>query len=207
MRLSMTIPLVCVVATVVSTGCATRGHVRTALAEQRTEVDAALDAERSERVAADERLARDLTALRNDLEALRTDLNAEIRAIAQGLQFILPVHFAFDDATVRETDRPALDRFADVVSKHYTGALITIEGFADPAGPVRYNLVLSERRAESVRDYLLERGIPAQLRTVGYGKDRLVVPGAERDDPGAELNRRVVFVVESPTAPQPVTMR
>lgn len=42
------------------------------------------------------------------------------------------------------------------------------------------------------------------LRT--YGEDRLVVPNAERDDPGAELNRRVVFVVESPTAARAITL-
>ena len=44
------------------------------------------------------------------------------------------------------------------------------------------------------------QGIQAELRAVGMGENRPVVPGAAKDDPGAELNRRVVFVVESPAA-------
>lgn len=180
--------------------CATKGHVRNALAEQRAEVDAVIAGERSERMAADERLAADLTALRADLQAMRTEFNASIEAVAQGLQFTLPVHFSFDDATVRETDMEALQRFADIVNRHYTGAVVTVEGFADPAGSASYNRALSKRRSDAVRDQLVQHGIQAQLRTVGYGEDRLVVEGASKDDPGAELNRRVVFVIESPPA-------
>lgn len=201
---------VLVVPALLSAGCATKGHVRTAMEQQRAETNAAIDAavssERAERIAADERLAADLASLRTDLQAMRTEFNAAIEAVAQGLQFALPVHFAFDESSVRDTDRAALDRFAQVVSKHYTGAVVTIEGFADPAGPAAYNVALSKRRAEAVRDYLVERGIQAELRVVGYGKDRQVVPGAQKDQPGAELNRRVVFVVESPSMPRPITM-
>ena len=51
-----------------------------------------------------------------------------------------------------------------------------------------------------MRNYLLTRSISAQVRSVGYGEDRLVVPNAQKDQPGAELNRRVVFVIESPSA-------
>ena len=74
----------------------------------------------------------------------------------------------------------------------------TVEGFADPAGSVRYNLVLSERRAKSVADYLAAQGMsPALIETVGYGKTRLVTPKAWGDQPGADLNRRAVFVIET----------
>jgi peptidoglycan-associated lipoprotein len=52
--------------------------------------------------------------------------------VSQGLQFAFPVHFAFNDATVRTEDAAALDRFANIVSKHYTGAKVTVEGFAIP---------------------------------------------------------------------------
>jgi outer membrane protein OmpA-like peptidoglycan-associated protein len=191
----------------VLTGCATKGALRNAVAEERAAWNAAVSAERSERVASDERLAADLAALRNDLQSMRTEFDAEIEAVAQGLQFILPVHFGYDEATVRAEATAALQRFAEVVSKHYTGALVTVEGFADPAGSMRYNVGLSTRRAEAVRDYLMEQGISAQLRVVGYGEDRLVVPEAAKDDPGAELNRRVVFVVETPNAGRPVAMQ
>lgn len=196
----------CVLATLAFTGCATKGQLRTAVEEERAAWSAAVAAERSERVAGDERLAADLTALRSDLQAMRSEFDADIQAVAQGLQFILPVHFGFDETQIRGEATAALERFAEVVSRHYTGALVTVEGFADPAGSQQYNVALSTRRAESVRDYLMETGISAQLRVVGYGEDRLVVQGAAKDDPGAELNRRVVFVIESPSAGQAITM-
>jgi len=109
------------------------------------------------------------------------------------------VHFGFDDAAVRQQDEAALERFAQVASNYYKGANITIEGFADPAGSAAYNLRLSRERADAVRDFLVSKGLDgATLRTVGYGKTRLVKPGAKGDEAGAELNRRVVFVVETP---------
>ena len=54
-----------------------------------------------------------------------------------------------------------------------------------------------------MRQYLASRGgAETQIRAVGYGEDRQVVPGAAGSKYGADLNRRVVFVVESPTAAQ-----
>lgn len=206
MRLHTKTAAACALAMLFLTGCATRGHVRTALEEERIAWTAAVDAERSERMSSDERLAAELATLRTDLETMRTEFAAEIRAVAEGLQFILPVHFAFDDATVRPDATPVLERFSEIVSRHYTGALVTVEGFADPAGPASYNIALSTRRAEAVREYLVQQGISAQLRTVGYGEARQVVPNAQKDDPGAELNRRVVFVIETPAAAQPVAL-
>jgi outer membrane protein OmpA-like peptidoglycan-associated protein len=205
MQRVVNVAAIATLAVVVLSGCATRGQLRTAMAEQRAEFENAVAAERSERIAADERLAADLATLRSDLQSLRTDFGARIEAVANALRFTLPVHFAFDDASVRPEDTEQLERFAEVISRHYMGAIVTIEGFADPAGPVAYNVALSQRRADAVRDYLIQAGITAQLRTIGYGEERQVVPGAERDDPGAELNRRVVFVVESPGGMPAVT--
>jgi outer membrane protein OmpA-like peptidoglycan-associated protein len=188
-------------------GCATRGHVRTAVQDQAAAQNAALEAERAERLAADQRLGSDvatlradLTALRNELQSLRTEFGAQIAAVEEGLQFALPVHFGFDDAAVRPQDQAVLERFTQVVNRYYTGAVVTVEGFADPAGSAAYNRRLSQRRAEAVREHLMGLGIQAQLRAVGYGADRLVVRNATKDQTGAELNRRVVFVIESPAA-------
>ena len=184
--------------------CATKGFVRTAVRD-----------ERAARIAGDSSLSNtintevasvrgelttvknDVASLRNDLQALRTEFGAKITAMEEGMKFAFPVNFAFDDATVREADRAALDRFANVVNKYYSGSMITIEGFADPAGSTRYNMDLSKRRADAVAAYLSQAGLTtANLRTVGYGESRLVNQGAQRDDPGAEANRRVVFVIE-----------
>lgn len=186
--------------------CATKGFVRNGLDAQRAELTTAINSERDARVAGDNALRTDvdgvksdLNALRTDLASLRTDFGARISAVEGQVKFVMPVHFAFDDATVRESDRAALERFATVAMAHYPGAPITIEGFADPAGGVQYNLQLSKERADAVRDYLVTRGLDGSLlKTVGYGKSRLVRPNAAGNAPGAELNRRVTFVVEAP---------
>jgi len=198
----LTVPLVSLLFV---NACATKGALRNV--EQRVaNNEAAIEQERTERMSADQRLSADLAQLRGDLESMRSDFDARIAAVENGLQFVLPVHFAFDDATVRPQDYEALDRFADVVSKHYTGAVVTVEGFADPAGSRAYNAKLSERRADSVRDYLTQRGISADVRSIGYGEDRQVVEGAAKDEAGAQMNRRVVFVVETPARGQSVTL-
>jgi peptidoglycan-associated lipoprotein len=184
--------------------CATKGFVRTNLEAQRQALTADIAAERAGRMAGDSAVradvARDLAALRADLTALRNEFGAKITAMEGKVQFAFPVHFAFDDATVRDTDRAALERFAEVVRAYYNGAQITVEGFADPAGSRAYNLDLSQRRADAVREFLSERGVsPSLLSSVGYGSTRQVRPGAMRDEPGAQLNRRVAFVIETPS--------
>jgi outer membrane protein OmpA-like peptidoglycan-associated protein len=179
------------------TGCATQHSVK--------RVRAYAENESRNRIAADSAFAvqmgalqGDVSQLRADLTSMRTEFGAKITAMEDGLKFAFPVNFAFNDASVRQEDQAALDRFAAVSQKYYPGAKITVEGFADPAGSQRYNLDLSKRRADAVGGYLTGKGVPNDvLRTIGYGKARLVVPGAQADQPGAEQNRRVVFVIES----------
>lgn len=140
-----------------------------------------------------------LAGLEGDLQALRQDFNVTVERLETAIRFNTPVHFAFDDAAVRPQDRELLDRFADVVRGHYSGATITVEGFTDPAGSAEYNRRLGERRAQAVKDYLVGQGLASeQLRTVSYGQDqqRQVVPGAQ--GPGEEgwQNRRVAMVID-----------
>jgi outer membrane protein OmpA-like peptidoglycan-associated protein len=199
-------------AVVLVSGCATTKALRrateqqqAALTAQQTAQQAALSAERAERAASDSALRQDLgmvrgdlQALRTELQTLRTDFGAKIAAVEAGLQFALPVNFAFNGDQVRDEDHASLNKFAEVVQKYYPGSKVTIEGFADPAGSTRYNLALSRRRAEAVKAYLASQGVTNnELAPIGYGETRLVTPGAWGDKPGAELNRRVVFVIEN----------
>jgi outer membrane protein OmpA-like peptidoglycan-associated protein len=193
-------------------GCATTGALKkanqqheAALAAQATAQQAALATERAERAATDSSLRNDLgmvrgdiTALRTELQTLRTDFGAKISMVEAGLQFAMPVNFAFNAAELRTEDHAALDKFSQVVQKYYPGSKVTIEGFADPAGSSRYNLNLSRRRADAVKAYLASQGLTGnELSTIGYGETRPATPGAWGDKPGADLNRRVVFVIES----------
>lgn len=193
-------------------GCATSGALKrateqqqTALAAQRIELTNQLVAERNERAATDSALRAelgmvrgDVQGLRTELQTLRTDFNAKIAMVQDGMKFALPVTFAYDASAIRDVDTAMLDRFSHVVQQYYPGSKVTIEGFADPAGSTSYNLALSTRRATAVRDYLMSHGLSGtELLPIGYGKTRLVVPGASKDKPGAEQNRRVVFVIET----------
>jgi peptidoglycan-associated lipoprotein len=119
------------------------------------------------------------------------------------IKFDMPVHFAFDNAAVRSEDQPELARFAAVVKTYYPDSRVTVEGFADPSGSEAYNRALSRRRAEAVRTVLADQGLAqGQMSVVGYGETRLVNK-ARHDEAGAEMNRRVVFVIE--TAGSPIT--
>lgn len=139
-----------------------------------------------------------LTALEGDLEKMRNEFGVAIRRLEGLLVFNVPVHFDFDSAEIRPQDRPVLDRFAAVVRNYYPSALITVEGFTDPAGSAAYNLRLGKARAEAVKTYLVEAGeLPAErVRAVSYGEaeDRQVIKGAAGQEGYA--NRRVALVVD-----------
>ncbi|HEU4994602.1 MAG TPA: OmpA family protein [Gemmatimonadaceae bacterium] len=186
------------VAPLLFSACATKGYVRTQVAAAKASTDAAIQAEQSARIAGDKDLSERIVALRADLDSLRSQFGARIAQMEDGLRFAMPVTFAFDDASVSATARPMLERFAKVAKKYYPTSTITIEGFADPSGSQSYNLALSRRRAENVRIELTSLGLDGNpLRAVGYGESRLVIPDAAKDEPGAEINRRVVFVIEN----------
>ena len=195
MSLSIRTLTVCTVGMLTLSACATRGALRRGLEDERNARVASDSAQQADIAS----LRTDVASLRTDLTSLRTEFGAKISEVAQGLQFVMPVHFAYDDATVRNADMAALNRFATVAAKYYPGSKVTVEGFADPAGTIEYNLSLSQRRANAVRDYITSRGLDGSLvSSVGYGESRLVRPDASRNMPGAELNRRVVFVIETP---------
>lgn len=183
------------------TGCVTSKTFKREMTATRAEITT----ERTERLRADSILGADLVGLRTELKKeladLRTEFDAKIVAAGNGMKVMLPVNFAFDDAMVKDSDRAALERFSQIANKYYPGAVITVEGFADPAGSPTYNQRLSLARAENVKRELATKGMDAALiRTMGFGSLRQVVPGAQKDDPGADRNRRVVFVIESAEA-------
>jgi peptidoglycan-associated lipoprotein len=148
------------------------------------------------RLAADHQ--RRLDALEQELAALRKEYNVSVERMQGMLKFSVPVHFDFDRADVRESDRPVLDRFSAVVREYYPDAVVTVEGFADPAGSAAYNKRLGQRRGEAVRDYLAGAGQLGsdRLRVVSYGeaRDRQIAPGAEREQ--GLPNRRVALVID-----------
>jgi peptidoglycan-associated lipoprotein len=143
-------------------------------------------------------LQSDLEGLRVSLDELRDEFQVVVSEFEDGIRFATPVHFDFDSAEIRPEDVELLDRFAGVVSGYYSNSLVTVEGFADPAGSTSYNLSLSQARAETVASYLASSGSldGESVRAVGYGETRPVIPGAKGPgDEGLE-NRRVSFVID-----------
>ena len=117
------------------------------------------------------------------------------------------IYFAFDKATVLGRSFTLLDQIAKIITQHPEIAAISIEGHTDNVGSATYNRRLSQARAESVRAYLIEKGV-AEQRVVakGFGPDR---PTASNDTAeGREKNRRVEFNIldklpQEPGATQP----
>ena len=71
---------------------------------------------------------------------------------------------------------------------------VTIEGHCDERGTREYNLALGDRRANSVKNFLVNNGVAAsQLSTISYGKERPVATGS--DEASWAQNRRAVTVV------------
>jgi peptidoglycan-associated lipoprotein len=104
------------------------------------------------------------------------------------------VFFETDSSELTEQARATLDKQAQWLN-NYNRYAFTIEGHADERGTREYNIALGARRAETVRQYMVSRGIPAQrMRTISYGKER---PVAICNDISCwSQNRRAVTVLD-----------
>ncbi|MFZ0727559.1 MAG: OmpA family protein [Desulfobacterales bacterium] len=96
--------------------------------------------------------------------------------------------FDFDSAALKPGASAELDRVAKVFND-YAKTSIEIQGHTDSSGPQDYNLALSERRANAVRDALVQRGVaPERLTTIGFGESQPI-------SSSAAMNRRVTLVL------------
>jgi peptidoglycan-associated lipoprotein len=104
------------------------------------------------------------------------------------------VFFETDSSELTEQARATLDKQAQWLS-NYNRYAFTIEGHADERGTREYNIALGARRAQTVREYLVSRGVSAgRMRTISYGKER---PVAVCDDISCwSQNRRAVTVLD-----------
>lgn len=103
------------------------------------------------------------------------------------------VFFAFDSAELSAESKDTLDRQAAFLNVNPT-LVVVVEGHADERGTREYNLALGDRRAVSVRDYLLAKGLnAARIRTVSYGKERPAVVGSNEE--AWAKNRRAATVL------------
>jgi outer membrane protein OmpA-like peptidoglycan-associated protein len=129
-------------------------------------------------------------APRKEIERIARD-PAPRQGAGEPTSFALQVQFPFNSAEIQPDMLEPLDAVAEGIRLAGRQIGIVIEGHTDASGSAEYNLQLSRRRAEAVKNYLvLRHGLPAgSFRVVGKGKyDPLV-----RDNPFAPENRRVQF--------------
>jgi outer membrane protein OmpA-like peptidoglycan-associated protein len=129
----------------------------------------------------------------------------KIEILKENLSVRREINFETAKDVILPGSFPELDSAAAIINEHVEHIkLITIEGHTDSRASAAYNQALSERRANSVRNYMIGKGVPAEkLKAVGYGESRLKV---EETSPETLLiNRRVEFKVNETIETEKVT--
>lgn len=126
--------------------------------------------------------------------------NQNLQGPAPGTQGDLVVNvgdrifFGYDRFDLTAEAQTTLDNQANWLQR-YPNLRVTIEGHCDERGTREYNLALGERRANSLKNYLVAKGVDAaRITTISYGKERPAVPGS--DETSWAQNRRGVTIVE-----------
>lgn len=121
---------------------------------------------------------------------------ADVERVGEGIRLVLKedaVRFELNKATLTAQAKTNLDKLVPVF-KEYGDTNIEIFGYTDSTGKPEYNLTLSQKRAESVKVYLISKGLVAsRFKTSGLG---IAEPIATNDTPeGRSQNRRVEFAI------------
>lgn len=118
------------------------------------------------------------------------------------IQILEPVRFVSSSAQIASASFEMLGEIAEVLKNHPEIALLRVEGHTDSRGSDRKNQALSEARAKSVRDFLVQGGV-AETRLVAEGLGETKPRADNETDAGRTQNRRVEFHIVMPTEPSP----
>ena len=144
----------------------------------------------------------DIKGMALGIEGTLADLGAKVTEKEIKIALSGDILFDFDKDTLRPDAFPTLQKVAEVLS-NYPDAPILIEGHTDSKGKEKYNQSLSERRAKSVKQWLVENaGVDGgQIKTKGWGEAKPTVPNEKpdgSDDPdGRQQNRRVEITIKT----------
>ena len=118
------------------------------------------------------------------------DIDTDSRGSDSGtIEGLGTVYFAHDTSTLSEESRAVLVSNVDWINSHTEVQAIDLEGHCDQTGSEAYNIGLGLRRAEAVKNFLMEQGVSAdKFAVISYGEERLF---SEIDN---DKNRRVNFV-------------
>ncbi len=132
------------------------------------------------------------------LEQFFKEYYVELEPITVGAKVALRnIFFEFGSAELKEESYTELQKAIEFLNK-YPYVVVELAGHTDSVGSEEYNLKLSQRRAEAVKNYLVQHGIsPDRLVAKGYGESQPIAPNTNpdgTDNPeGRALNRRVEF--------------
>lgn len=113
-------------------------------------------------------------------------------AAGQKIAALPTIYFEYDSFSLNSASREALGMAAQWL-KANAAQKVQIEGHCDERGTTEYNLALGERRASTVRDFLVGQGVSSsQVSTISYGEERPLVSGS--DESAWSKNRRAEFV-------------
>ena len=105
------------------------------------------------------------------------------------------VYFGFDDHSLDTQAQANLDAVAQYM-KDNSGVQVKLEGHCDERGSTEYNLALGQRRAQAVKDYLMQLDIDGnRLPTISYGEENPAVEGS--NEAAWSQNRRVEFILQN----------
>jgi outer membrane protein OmpA-like peptidoglycan-associated protein len=135
-----------------------------------------------------EQQAMELQRLIDELQAQRTD-----RALVMSLHDVV---FASGEADLKAGDAGNLDELVAFLIE-YPNRTVTIEGYTDSIGSPNYNQRLSQRRADSVKTYLVGQGI-GSMRLVASGKGEAAPVAGNESADGRQQNRRVEVIIHNP---------
>jgi outer membrane protein OmpA-like peptidoglycan-associated protein len=106
---------------------------------------------------------------------------------------ISEIAFAFDSDKILPESIPVVDILAAFMTRN-SGIIVELAGFTDQIGNERYNYRLSVRRAESVKRYLVEKGIDEiRIKVLGFGEWMPIISGKDKDMNDLRMNRRVEY--------------
>jgi OOP family OmpA-OmpF porin len=128
-----------------------------------------------------------------DIVKRNQSVGATNNAVSQDNWVLIGINFDFNKSTIKPESIPILYNAAEILLRN-PDIKIEIQGHTDNIGSENYNQKLSLRRAESVRNFLIAKGIADnRLTTVGYGKSKPIMDN--KTEQGRGLNRRIEFKV------------
>lgn len=135
-----------------------------------------------------------VTIAPGDVYVIRTQMKpTRVQVSKSEITILEKVYFNFNSDEIKSESFELLDEVADTILANDVGRVL-VEGHTDSRGRDAYNLDLSDRRANAVRNYLLRKGVPeTQLIAKGFGEARPVDTNAS--ERGRANNRRVVFTL------------